>query len=392
MDLVTHDYLERIHGDALRVLEEVGVKCASPEIRQIFEETGLAAFDETTGHIHVLTPLVEQALGMAPKRDQYWIPENAFGVGGTAPFVYDDQTGELVEPTFEHLARIAKIVNEADVVQFMARGVLIKKQEVKVMNTIIENCHKPVYVAAVTEEGIARSEEIHKTRGNFTVQFSIINSPLNVIESMVDPFLSCVRKGIPIYVSTMPMAGLSAPYCMSGLLTLTHAEGLFGMTLAQLVNPGITVVHAGLPSIANINKNYAVDLGLVSHNVANLLLEKVNKMLDVPSIQTACTTSEDSPSLRAEEDAANGYALLKKYGFHQIRHAFGFLRELISFSISKLEKHIDLCRETRPDQAPDYDLELYDPEGLEAIKRNGSQANYMRDDHTLKNTGKVFLN
>ena len=290
MDLVTEDYLEGIHKDALQVLEEVGVKCTSPEIRQIFEETGLAAFDESTGHIHVLTPLVEQALSTAPKRDQYWIPENAFGVGGTAPFVYDDQTGDLVEPTFDHLVKIAKIVNEADVVQFMARGVLIKKQEVKVMNTIIENCQKPVYVAAVTEEGIARAEEIHKTRGKFTVQFSIINSPLNVIESMVDPFLSCVRKGIPIYVSTMPMAGLSAPYCMSGLLTLTHAEGLFGITLAQLVNPGIKVVHAGLPSIANINKNYAVDLGLVSHNIANLLTEKVNKMLHIPSIQTACTT------------------------------------------------------------------------------------------------------
>jgi trimethylamine:corrinoid methyltransferase-like protein len=392
MDIVTHDYLERIHKDALQVLEEVGVKCASPEIRQIFEETGLAAFDDTTGHIHVLTPLVEQALSTAPKRDQYWIPENTFGVGGTAPFVFDDQTGDLVEPTFDHLVKIAKIVNGADVVQFMARGVLIKKQEVKVMNTIIENCHKPVYVAAVTEEGIARAEEIHKTRGNFTVQFSIINSPLNIIESMVDPFLACVRKGIPIYVSTMPMAGLSAPYCMSGLLTLTHAEGLFGMTLAQLVNPGITVVHAGLPSIANINKNYAVDLGLVSHNMANLLTEKVNKMLGIPSIQTACTTSEDRPSPRAEEDAMNGYALMKKYGFHQMRHAFGFLRELISFSIAKLERHIELCRETGVEQAPAYDVDPYDPEGLEAIKRNSSRANYMRDDHTLKNTGKVFLN
>ncbi|MGD8984771.1 MAG: trimethylamine methyltransferase family protein [Desulfobacteraceae bacterium] len=392
MNLVTQDYLERIHGDALQVLEEVGVKCASPEIRQIFEETGLAAFDDTTGHIHVLAPLVEQALSMAPKRDQYWIPENAFGVGGTAPFVYDDQTGDLVEPTFDHLIKIAKIVNEADVVQFMARGVLIKKQEVRVMNTIIENCHKPVYVAAVTEEGMARAEEIHKTRGNFTVQFSIINSPLNVIESMLDPFLSCVRRGIPIYVSTMPMAGLSAPYSTSGLLTLTHAEGLFGITLAQLVNPGITVVHAGLPSIANINKNYAVDLGLVSHNVANLLMEKVNKMLNIASIQTACTTSEDAPNQRAEEDATKGYALMKKYGFHQMRHAFGFLRELISFSIAKLERHVELCWETGVEQAPNYDLEPYDPEGLEAIKRNGSQANYMRDDHTLKNTGKVFLN
>jgi len=391
MNFVSDDYLESIHQDALRVLEEVGVKCASLEIREIFEDTGLAGFDETTGHLHVLAPLVQQAITTAPGRDQYWIPENSFGVGGTAPFVYDDRTADLVEPTLEHLAKIAKIVNEADVVNFMARGVLLKNQEVKVMDTIIENCHKPIYVAAVTEAGIARAQEIHETRGAITVQFSIINSPLNVIESMIHPFLSCVRKGLPIYVSTMPMAGLSGPYSMSGLLTLTHAEALFGVTLTQLVKPGLMVVHAGLPSIANIQKNYAVDLGLVSHNMANLLMEKVNKRIAMPSIQTACTTSQDTPNKKAEEEAINGYALMKKYGFHQMRHAFGFLSELISFSIAKLERHIALCRKTGPELAPSYDLEPYDPEGFEVIKRNGSKANYMRDDHTLKNTGRAFL-
>ncbi|OEU45300.1 MAG: trimethylamine--corrinoid methyltransferase [Desulfobacterales bacterium S7086C20] len=391
MDIEKSDLLEKVHQDALQILEEVGVKCTSPEARQIFEETGMAAFDESTGHIHVLSPLVEQALGTAPKRDQYWIPENSFGVGGTAPFVYDDESGELVEPTFKHLARIATIVNESDVISFMARGVLIRKQEVKVIDTIIEHCDKPIYVATVTDEGIARAKEVHESRGKITVQFSIINTPLNVIDTMIAPFVSCVKKGIPVYVSTMPMAGLSAPYCMSGLLALTHAEGLFGITLAQLINPGAMVVHAGLPSIANIQKNYTVDLGLVSHNVANLLTEKVNKKLGLPSIQTACTTSQGSPNRRAEEEAIQGYALMKKYGFHQMRHCFGFLKELISFSIAKLERHIVLCDETGPDQAPDYELEPYDPEGLEAIKRNGSKANYMRDDHTLKNTGKAFL-
>ena len=144
MQLEDNSFLEKIHQDALRVLEEVGVKCPSSEVRQIFEDTGLAAFDETTEHLHVLTPLVEQAINMAPKRDEYWIPENSFGVGGTAPFVYDDDTGDLVPPTFEHLSRIAKIVNDTDVIEFMARGVLIPKEEVKVIETIIENCSKPV--------------------------------------------------------------------------------------------------------------------------------------------------------------------------------------------------------------------------------------------------------
>ncbi|MBU1742291.1 MAG: trimethylamine methyltransferase family protein, partial [Proteobacteria bacterium] len=259
------------------------------------------------------------------------------------------------------------------------------------IDTITGNCHKPVYVAAVTEAGLNRALEVHQTRGDIVVQFSIINSPLNLIEGMIGPFLQCVRMGLPVYVSTMPMAGLTAPYSMSGLVTLTHAEGLFGITLAQLLHPGVTVVHAGLPSIANVSKKYAVDLGLVSHNVANLLQEKVNQRLGLPSIQTACTTHEDHPGSRAEQDAINGFGLMKKYGFHQMRHAFGFLRELVSFSITKLERHIELCQETTPAQAPDYQFEAYDPEGFEAIARNGSQAGYMSDAHTLKNTGKVFL-
>jgi len=386
------ELLERIHQDALRVLEETGVKCQSPLVKKIFEDTGLAAFDDITGHIHVLAPLVEQALSTTPKRDQYWIPENSFGVGGTAPFVYDDLTGELVEPTLDHLVRIASIVNDTDVVAFMARGVLIKNQEVQVMDTILEHCHKPIYVAAITDAGIARAKEIHETRGKITVQFSILNSPLNVIESMLDPFMSCAKAGIPLYVSTMPMAGLSGPYSMSSLVTLTHAEGLFGITLAQLINPGLTVVHAGLPSIANIRKNYSVDLGLISHNVVNLLMDKVCSHLNIPSIQTACTTSQERPNRKSEEEAVRGFALMKKYGFHQMRHSFGFMKELISFSIAKLERHIELCRETGPAQAPELQIDPYDPEGLETIIRNGSQANYMRDDHTLKNTGKAFLN
>ncbi|MBF0224377.1 MAG: trimethylamine methyltransferase family protein [Desulfobacterales bacterium] len=391
MDFISKNFLSQIHQDALRVLEEVGVKCESTKVRKSFEDTGLAAYDETSRHIHILSPLINQALNLAPKRDKFFIPENAFGVGGTAPFVYDDQANELIQPTFEHLIRIAKIVNDADVVQFMARGVLVPQQEIKVMDTIIEHCDKPIYVAALTEAGITRAHEIHKSRGNITVQFSIINSPLNLIESMVDPFYSCVQKGIPVYVSTMPMAGLSGPYSMSSLLTLTHAEALFGITLAQLINPGITVVHAGLPSIANVNKKYAVDLGLVSHNIANLLMEKVNKMLELPSIQTACTTSEDNANQKAQDDAKIGFSMMKKYGFHQMRHAFGFLKELVSFSIDKLEKHIDLCRQAEPNFDV-IDAIPYDPEGLEVILRNGDRANYMRDEHTLKNIGISFLN
>jgi len=391
-ELVSNDYLDRIHQEAVLVLEEVGICCAHQEVRQIFEETGMAAYDDSTGHLHILSPLVEQALATTPGRDQYWVAPNSFGEGGTAPFVYDDTSGELILPTLEHLGRIASIVDKAESVAFMHRGILVKGQEVKAIETIAENCRKPLYISGVaTDAGIQLAKQLYNQRGNVVLQCAILNSPLNVIDGMVEPFLKSVRAGVPVSLSTMPMAGLSAPYSMSGLLTLTHAEILFSLVLAQLINPGLTVVHAGLPSIANIQKNYTVDLGLVSHNCANLIMAKVCERLDLPSMHSGCTTNADHPGEQAEQDAAAGYALMKKYGFHQMRHAFGFLKELVGFSIAKLERHAEICRDTSADLAPEIAVDQFDEEGFATIARNGSNPNYMKDDHTLKNTGKVFL-
>jgi trimethylamine:corrinoid methyltransferase-like protein len=73
-----------------------------------------------------------------------------------------------------------------------------------------------------------------------------------------------------------------------------------------------------------------------------------------------------------------------------MRHAFGFLKDLVAFSIGKLLHHIELCAATEPRPLPDGVLEPYDDTGLEAIRRNGSRANYMRDDHTLHRMNRSF--
>lgn len=392
MELIGDDYLQRIHQDGLRILEEVGIKCQSTEIRNILEDTGMAAYDDGSGHIHILSPLVEQALNYVPGKESFWVKDNSFGIGGTAPFIYDDEGGELRMPELDDVARIAQIANEATAVQFMHRGVLVKGKEVETMEIMARYCEKPLYVSGVqSEAGLTLAEKLHGTRGLFSLQFAIINSPLNVIDSMLPPFLKACKMGVPVSLSTMPMAGLSAPYSMSGLLSLTHAEALFGIVVAQILNPGITVVHAGLPSIANIQKNYAVDLGLISHNLVNLIMSKVCSRIDLPSIHSACATSQEEPGPVAERDAVNGYALLKKHGFHQMRHAFGFLKELVSFSITKLERHAALCEQTTSSSSPEVSIDPYDEEGFDVIQKNGSNPNYMKDDHTLKNTGRVFL-
>ena len=171
---------------------------------------------------------------------------------------------------------------------------------------------------------------------------------------------------------------------------MTHAEVLFGICAAQLINPGVTCIHAGFPTIADPRIEYNPNYGLVSHNLLNILMCHLNLMMDLPTFQSAGTTHEEHLTQRAYDDARMGQALCIKYGFHMIRHPFAFLRYLIDFSFEKLEKAIRIAEETGPADAPEVEMPAYDERAMESVRRIGLGM-YMDDPLTTANVGKIFV-
>jgi hypothetical protein len=117
----------------------------------------------------------------------------------------------------------------------------------------------------------------------------------------------------------------------------------------------------------------------------------LNSMLDLPTIQSGCTTNEEHVTERALEDARLGLALFKRYEFHMLRHAFGFLRGMLEFSIGKLEKVIKIAEEVTMDDAPEVIMPSYDERGMESIRQYGLSL-YKDDPLTTANIGKIFVN
>jgi trimethylamine:corrinoid methyltransferase-like protein len=252
------------------------------------------------------------------------------------------------------------------------------------------HCTKPLYFAVTSGRSLEAARRLHSRRGNVMVVFCLTRPCLQVNDNFSGDFAEVVRAGIPVFISAMPMAGISAPYCYNGILAMTHAEVLFGICAAQLLRPGHTCIHAGFPTIAVPRLDYNPDYGLRSHFILNLLMAHLNMMLDLPTCQSACTTNEAHPTDRALEDARIGQALCKKFGFHMIRHAFGFLRHLVDFSIEKLERAIHIAEAVTPREAPDFDMPVYDERGMASIRRKGLGM-YMDDPLTTANIGKVFV-
>jgi len=387
----TVDMLQRVHEDALWILENLGVGCKQPEIQkafQAFEAQGLAVvYDE---RVYVTNALVEQCLAKAPGIADFFVPLNSFFVGGTAPYIYDDEKGEGGKmPTVDDVARIAQIADKTDLIAGTGRGVKLK-DEIEQMNTMAKYCSKPLYFAVTSDAALANAEKLYETRKDIMIVFCVTRPPLQVNENFSEHFVKVIKAGLPLFISAMPMAGISAPYCYNGVLAMTHAEVLFGICTAQLLNPGVTCVHAGFPTIADPRIEYNPNYGLISHNYLNILMSHLNLMLDLPSIQSGGTTHEEHPTERAYADAKMGRALWLKYGFHMVRHSFSFLRYLIDFSIGKLEKAIENAREVTPDDAPEIEPATYDERGMESIQRIGVGM-YMEDPLTTANLEKVFV-
>ncbi len=387
----TVSMLGQVHQDALWILENLGVGCREPRILEAFgrlEEEGLAVVYEN--RVYIMSGLVEKCLRTVPGVDGFFVPRDSFFIGGTAPYVYDDAAGKGgLLPTPEHATRIARIAQESRAVAGMGRGIKLK-DEVQQMSIMAEHCSKPIYFAVTSDAALERAKQIYERRKNLMIVFCVTRPPLEVNENFSASFVKVIEAGLPVFISAMPMAGISAPYCYNGVLAMTHAEVLFGICTAQLINPGVTCVHAGFPTIADPRIEYNPNYGLISHNYLNILMTHLNLMLDLPTFQSAGATHEEHLTDKAYEDARMGQALCRKYGFHMIRHPFAFLRYLIDFSFEKLEKAIRIAEEVTADDAPEVEPAVYDERGMESIRNFGLRM-YMEDPLTTANLGKIFV-
>jgi len=387
----TVEMLTQVHKDALWMLENLGVGCKQPEMQEVFrrfESDGEAiVYDD---RIYITSSLVERCLTTVPGLDAFFVPLNSFFIGGTAPYVYDDEAGiGGIFPTPEHVVKIAKIAEKNNIVAGMGRGIKLK-DEVQQMNIMTEHCTKPLYFAVTSDKSLEQAKEIFKEKKDIMIVFCLTRPPLEVNENFSENFVEVVKAGLPVFISAMPMAGISAPYCYNGVLSMTHAEVLFGICVSQLLNPGVTCIHAGFPTIADPRIEYNPNYGLISHNMLNILMAHLNLMLDLPSFQSAGTTHEEHLTDRAFDDARMGQALCKKYGTHMIRHPFAFLRYLIDFSFAKLEKCIQIAEEVTAEDAPDFQMPVYDERGMESVQNTGLGM-YMEDSLTTANLGKIFV-
>jgi len=379
---------ERIHATTKTVLAEVGIETKNEAVIELLEATGLAAYDATVGRIYLLPELIDRSLDTAAKTFAGDEGANTLGIGGIPPFLFREGDQYPMPATYEELEHLIGLVGEnLDVVRFLSQPVKVHKGDPLKCNQImdrLQNCIK------ITCSAYMDGEEAVKWfagRDDWHDSICGVKSPLSCMDNMMDALIQSARAGNNLRLTTMPLAGRTAPQTPEACIVITHAEVMFMLAVAQTVNPGMLCMFGGMPCTTRPDGD--LDYSHDAMDLLNVAVARLNMWVTkLPTVQSGGSTGEKNPDERALTDGIRGRRILCDFGVHNARHCFGVLDNLNFFSEKAFLADCQAQREYLRGRGADGGLKpLYlpgDDQAFDVIQRVASR-DYHVDYHTTAN-------
>lgn len=393
-DLITEKGIyERIDENARRVLSEIGVNIAEhQELMELLMAADAIDFEsETSVFIPIKRDYIERCIDQCP-RDWPGNPGlNTFGTGATPPFLKRPEGDDLKPANRDEFEHIARTVGEnSDVIGIFSLPVATDKsisafEVARMMETYFPG-FKMATSKGMTDEEIA----FFKGKDHWVDGTSLITS-LTPMSTMVDAFMRSCRSGHNLLLLDLTIAGSSGPGSPEALLTQIHAQVLFMMVVAQTVTPGTFCMHGGIPGVTEAGG----DLSYSSPHqpLVNSAMARLNTWITkLPSAQSGGATSKPELTAEAILESQLSRTLMRKYGVHVVRHAFGILGSLNFFSLDKFlvdcEREREVLKQFEVGPKDKGTLPLYfpaDPQAMSGIREIAEKGNPKSADHTLRN-------
>ena len=379
---------ERIHSTTKTILAEVGVETKNEAVIELLEATGLAGYDSTVSRIYLLPELIDRSLDSAAKTFVGDEGPNTLGIGGIPPFLYREGDQYPMPATYDELEHLIRVVGEnLDVVRFLSQPVKVHKGDPLKCNRMMDQLKDCI---KITCSAYMEGEEAVKWfagRDDWHDSICGVKSPLICMDNMMNALIMSARVGNNLRLTTMPLAGRTAPQTPEACIIITHAEVMFMLAVAQTVNPGMLCMFGGMPCTTRPDGDLAYSQDAM--NLLNVAVARLNMWVTgLPSVQSGGSTEEKLPNSKALRDGMRGRKILCEFGVHNARHCFGVLDNLNFFSLEAFVNDCEAQRQyhhSRADQPGVKPLHLPpDPLALEVIQRVAS-GDYHADHHTTAN-------
>jgi trimethylamine--corrinoid protein Co-methyltransferase len=403
VELLTEAEVRRTHEASLEVLETVGILAHFAPAREVFKKHGCTVDDET-GLVRFPAAIVEKYRKMAPPsftfrgRDPQYdrtIPDCGPIVvtGSSAPNVVDPVTGVERRATSGDIANIAHLINELpgfDVfsISTLADDAPEGQFSLSRFYPALKNCLKPVRsntpnmsdLHQVVELGelIAGGKEAYAERPCINHHYCPMVSPLTMDVDSTEAVMWLTDRGLPVYTTVVPNAGLTSPMTLMGTLVVGNAEFLAIAVFQQMVKEGTPLIYASLPTVADMRTG-AYAPGAIETGILLAAQAQLARFYGVPSggyIGLTNAHSNDAQSgyetgMNTLASVLAGATLLNMGGLFSSLMAFDFGKAVVDDEIAQMNKRVV--------RGMEYSEENL---ALDVIAEVGPGGDYMKSRHT----------
>lgn len=403
--------VREIHQASLTVLETTGILVENEAALRLYREGG-ATVDGT--RVRIPPPMVEAALKMAPKRvvlagrdaSQDIVLEGRrvyAGTGGSPTLVLDPGADTPRAGTLDDLARLVRLADALDHCDFVVAPLYptdVPKDDVPVNRfyACLRNTGKHVMGGVDSVAGarqvirlgamLAGGEDRLRARPFISAITSWMVSPLRLDTEVTDILLEWCRHGLPVALSSAPMAGSTSPVTLAGTLVQLNAEQLSGIVLTQLARPGTPVLAGYIPGVADMKTGGYLG-GAVEFGMMQAAAAQMAHFYGVPIYGSGGMSDAKVPDAQAGYEKMATFLLAAMGGCNYIHHAIGMVTNMSAVSLEQAVIDDEIVgMAMRVLRGIDITGEAM---ALEAIGRVGPSGHYLMDEHTVRHMRREFF-
>ncbi|WDP87838.1 MAG: trimethylamine methyltransferase family protein [Desulfobacter sp.] len=407
---LTKEQINIIHNAAMRILKETGVAFKLAEAIDTFKAHGFKVDGDT---VYFEESQVLKALETVPSEFTIMArnPEKnvrlggdhfAFGPAWTAPFVIDPD-GTRRNACFADQENMCRLVQTSAHVDFAAGAMAVpaefapKEAATRMLHAAITMTDKPLISNPCARENgreIADMTQIvwGKKASELDHPVSIVSvnplSPLSYADDTLEGLIEFARNGQALLISSMVLAGITGPIEIAGSTAQEMAESLAGITLAQLIKPGVPCVCGGT-SCASDMRTGGVSLGGPESLQLTAIATQMAEHYGLPCRYGGNLTDAYSINAQAGIESALLMAAPVISGAHFIHQACGILGAYAAVSLEKFVIDEEVCGMIKRAVAP---LEITDASiNTDLIKRVGASGSYMMQPETAAKCRTAFF-
>jgi trimethylamine---corrinoid protein Co-methyltransferase len=406
----TEQDVRKIHEATLRVLETVGVDFGYEPAIDVFKKAGC----KVDGRRVFFSPkMVMDQVRNAPA--EYTLqarnPEKNVTIGGDhiayipcygPPFVHDLDRGRRSSTLedYTNFVKLAYASRSMDITGGMMaepNDIPNERRNAEMLYASMRYSDKPFMGGAIGAEAARETIEMaaivfgcsKEALAEKMPMISILCSltPLAYDDRMLSAIMEYAKAGMPQLISSLSIAGATAPVTMEGTLVVQNAEILAGIVLTQLIREGTPVVFSGSSSAAAMRYG-TLSIGAPEMAVNTAATAQMARFYGIPSRGGGAITDSKLPDAQAGLESMMSHLMATLSGVHFVLHSAGILEGYMTASYEKFIIDDEICGMCKRIKRG----EMADPEklALDVIAQVGPGGEYLTHMHTFQNFRKEF--